>query len=108
MIEGLKVDVKSDELVKILTERMQHHADRSAAYEKKSQELKATLSGLEEELSVGKVSNRSAADTLDNKAGEHKNKYVYYKFMLDHVIQNDVYRLGQDDLERLGVSIRYF
>lgn len=108
MIEGLKVDVKSEELVKILTERMQHHLERSEAYNKKAAELKATLSGLEEDLSVGKVSNNSASGGLETKAREHKDKSTYYKFLLDHVIQNDTYRLDQADLERLGVSVRYF
>ena len=108
MIQGLQVDVKSDELKAIIEERFKHHTDRSEVYAKKAEELKKSIAGLEEDLAVSKVSNGSAADGLEGKSREHKDKATYYKFLLDHVIQNDVYRLGQEDLKRLGISTHYY
>lgn len=108
MIQGLQVDVKSDELKSIIEERFKHHTERSEVYAKKAEELKKTIAGLEEDLLVGKVSNGTASDSLETKAREHKDKATYFKFMLDHVIQNDVYRLAQEDLKRLGISTHYY
>lgn len=108
MINGLQVDVKSDELSKILQERMKHHEDKSHVYEVKAAELAKTIKDIEEDMTVGKVSGGTPAENLVAKSREHREKASYYKFMIDHVIQNDVYRLGQEDLQRLGITTRFY
>ncbi len=108
MIVGLQVDVKSEELVKILEERRKHHEDKKAVYETQAAELKKVIKNIEEDMRVGKVSGGTPADNLEHKAREHGEKAGYYKFMIDHVIQNDTYRLGQEDLARLGIVARMY
>lgn len=107
MINGLQIDVKSDELVKILKERLDYHEKKHVAYEKKAAELGAQIKNIEEDMEVGKVSGGTPVEQLNNKAREHKEKAAYYKFMIEHVIQNDIYRLSQEDLSRLGITTRY-
>lgn len=104
MIEGLQVDVKSDELGKILQGRVDYHSSKAKAYEEQSTKLRATMKNIEEDMEVGKVSNGDPAQSMDQKAREHKDKAVHFQFMIDHVIQNDVYRLSQQDLSLLGIS----
>jgi len=108
MINGLQVDVASDELTRIMQERLKYHQDKADVFEKNAAELMKTIKNIEEDMSTGKVSGGNPAEQLQTKAREHKEKATYYKFMLEHVIKNDTYRLGQDDLARLGITARYF
>ena len=104
MIEGLKIDVKSAELKKILEERYGYHVEKSKTYSAAAQNLLASVKGIEEDMSVGKVSHANPAQNLENQARTHHESSNYYKFMLEHVVQDDTYRLGQDDLRRLGIA----
>lgn len=104
MVEGLQVDVKSEELVKILTERLEHHQKKADTYTSKASELGAQIKLIEEDMEVGKVSGGTPVEQLQRKAREHQEHVTWYEFMLKHVIVNDVYRLGQRDLQRLGIS----
>ncbi len=109
MIVGLQVDVKSEELVTILEERKRHHESKKAAYESQAAELTRVIKNIEEDMQTGKVSSgMTPAGSMEQKAREHGEKAQYYKFMIEHVVQNDVYRLGQDDLARLGIVARMF
>ena len=104
MIQGLQVDVKSAELKSILEGRVEYHSSKAKAYEEQSLKLRATMKNIEEDMEVGKVSNGDPAQSMDQKAREHKDKAVHFQFMIDHVIQDDIYRLGQNDLSLLGIS----
>lgn len=108
MIQGLQVDVKSAELKSILQERLKYHEDKSVALAKEAEKLRKVITNIEEDMTVGKVSSGDVSQNLDSKAKEHKDKASYYKFMIDHVIQDDVYRLGQEDLGRLGIATRFY
>ena len=105
MISGLQVDVQSDELKKIIQSRIDYHTERAALYGSKADEIRKSLEGVEEKT-IGKVSNGSPTQNLEEKAREHTDKLVHFKFMLDHVIVNDVYRLTQTDLQLLGIAGR--
>lgn len=103
-IQGLQIDVKSDELVKILKDRLRHHEEKSKVYKSQAARLKETMESIDEDLDIRKVSNGDPVHTLEDKFREHQDKMAYFQFMLDHVIQNDTYRLGQEDLHKLGIS----
>lgn len=107
MIAGLQVDVKSAELKKILEERLDYHVEKAKTYTTAATNLRKSMKDIEEDMSVGKVSSGNPAANLEQQAKTHTDSSHYYKFMLEHVIQDDVYRLGQDDLRRLGVSAQY-
>jgi hypothetical protein len=103
MVNGLQFDVQSDELKKIVQTRVEYHTEKADVYTTKAASLKEALNGVDEETR-GKVSNGSPVGQLEDKAREHRNKAIHFQFMLDHVIQNDVYRLSQNDLHMLGIS----
>jgi len=103
MVNGLQFDVQSEELKKIVQSRLDYHNEKAQVYETKAASLKDALNGVDEETR-GKVSNGSPVGQLEDKAREHRNKAIHFKFMLDHVIVNDTYRLSQNDLHLLGIS----
>ena len=107
MIEGLQVDVKSAELKKILEERLDYHANKAKTYAKAAADLRQSVKAIEDDMSVGKVSGANPAQNLEQQAKTHTDSVNYYTFMLDHVITDDIYRLGQEDLRRLGVTVQY-
>lgn len=108
MIQGLQVDVKSAELKKILEERLKYHEDKNEVLVAEASKLRESIKNIEEDMVVGKGSGGDVAQNLETKARDHKDKANYYKFMIDHVIQDDVYRLGQEDLARLGIAGRFY
>lgn len=105
MVEGLQFDIQSEELKKIIQSRIDYHIDRAQLYRVKAEEIRKSLEGVEEKT-IGKVSNAGPTESLETKAREHTDKLVHFKFMLDHVIINDVYRLSQQDLQLLGIASR--
>jgi hypothetical protein len=105
MIQGLQIDVPSDELIKILQERLAHHQSKAETYEKKAKELGAQIAAIEEDMELGKVSGGTPVEQLSKKAREHKDQAGWYDFMIKHVVQKDVYRLEQKDLQRLGIAV---
>lgn len=106
MVQGLLVDVKSDELLSIFKERLVHHQEKSKTYAEQANALAAQLKNIEEDLMTGKVSGGGTPiDTLNKKAREHQDNAHWYDFMIKHVIQNDVYRLDQRDLQRIGITV---
>jgi hypothetical protein len=104
MVQGLQIDVKSEELIKILKERLDHHQAKADTYEAKAKELGAQIKAIEEDMEFGKVSGGTPIEQLSKKAREHKDQAVWYNFMITHVVQQDTYRLDQRDLQRLGIS----
>jgi L-lactate utilization protein LutC len=101
----LQIDVPSDELIKILKERLEHHKNKADTYEKKAKELGAQIAAIEEDMEVGKVSGGTPVEQLSKKAREHRDQANWYTFMIDHVVQKDTYRLDQRDLQRLGIAV---
>lgn len=108
MISGLQVDVKSAELKKILEERLVYHEEKWTILTREAEKLRASLKNVEEDMVVSKVSTGDVSQNLESKAREHRDKATYFKFMIDHVIQDDIYRLGQEDLVRLGITARLY
>lgn len=107
MINGLQVDVKSAELKSIIKSRIEYHTEKAEAYSKQALKLKQTIMNIEEDVSHGKVSNgQDVSQGMEGKAREHKDKAIHFQFLLDHVILDDVYRLGPQDLQLLGIAQR--
>jgi len=109
-IMGLQVDVKSAELKKIISSRVEYHQNKAEAYEAQAGKLRATIKGIEEDNEVGKVTNSNGdpAQNMETKAKEHKDKAVHFQFLLDHVIVDETYRLSTEDLRMLGIATARF
>lgn len=118
MIEGLHVDVPGTELKTMLGKRLEYHQEKVVAYEKQlgnAKEQRDRLKALEADFAdkaeeIGKFQNSSSVrdpvPELENKIRSHKDQCVYYKFMAEHTVVAETYRLAESDLVRLGISGR--
>lgn len=105
IIEGLHVDVKGTELKDLLLGRLKYHLDKVSNYEKQLVELKRVDKALAEDAeSISKFSTASPAQSLEQAIKKHKDQTVYYRFVADHVITTATYRLGENELLRLGIQ----
>lgn len=105
IIEGLQFDVKSEEVKRIVSERVEHHERKAKAYGEKATELGASIKAIEEDLEVGKVSGGTPLEQLQRKSREHADKANQFRFMLEHVIAEGTYRLKVNDLAFLGITV---
>jgi hypothetical protein len=101
MIEGLKIDVSSEELARLLREREVHHNNRVETYATKIDALKEA--GVEELPVSG-----DPLSGLQTKVIEHQRKYALFHFLREHLIPHEIYRLTETDLARLEILSRYY
>jgi hypothetical protein len=104
MIEGVKIDISTDELKDHLSERASYHQEKQAFYEGQVESLKAGHVG---EMDKGAISNDPVSQ-LEGSARRHKETAALFQFISDHLVPNEVYRLEERDLTRLEVLSRYF
>lgn len=110
MIQGLFIDVPSTELKAMLEGRLKYHQDKVTMYRGQLEGLEKLEAGLDEEARrMGKTSTATPKDSMQQAIKKHSDQVVYYKFMSEHVVPNEVYRLGDNELARLGISSeRYY
>jgi hypothetical protein len=101
MIEGLKIDVTSEELRTHLDERAKYHRQKADWY---ASQIEALQSG---GLDRSRGSN-DPLDSLGNSMKAHRDKTSYFAFLAQHLITGETYRLSQDDLSAIEVASRYF
>lgn len=101
MIEGLKIDVTSEELKAHLDERVKYHREKADWY---ASQIDALRSG---GLEHGRGSNDPLA-SLDISLKAHRDKVSYFGFLAQHLVIGETYRLSQDDLAAIEVASRYF
>ena|SRR6185369_2909676 len=101
MIEGLKFDVTSAELVAHLSERVTHHIERAAFYASQS---KALEDGNAEGMNY---SGGDPVRALKDKRSEHEHKKELFEFLVAHVISGETYRLTESDLLQLEIISRH-
>jgi type IV secretory pathway VirB4 component len=106
MVTGLQIDIPSDELKKLMEERLAHCNEKQTVYEQEAKTLRASVQKLEGDLKVGKGGGFNPAETLEQNATKYRELAAWYKFMLEHVIKNETYRLSTEDLRLLGITAR--
>lgn len=85
MIEGLKIEMSTDQLSARLAERILWHQQTVDAYE--------------EELSRSRGGSRDGRrNVLEQEMREHQEQVVVLSLLRDHLIPNEVYRLMENDL----------
>lgn len=99
MIEGLKLDIKAEELIQRLEERIAHHRSKAESYGLQLEKL-GEIQPIEEEEDILSLSRgrESPRITLERKLKEHMDRAAILKFLRDHVVQGEVYRLSEHDL----------
>ena len=102
MIEGLKVDVTADELIRVLEERIDSHREIAEDCEQRRARLEAITTpdpeDTEQQLAAAWP---GYLENLERRAERHRDRAYALAFLRDHVIAHEVYRLGEDDLEIL-------
>jgi hypothetical protein len=99
MIEGLKIDVPSAELVEHLETRVRHHRERRTFYETQAASF---LEGAEQ-FAVANVTN-DPVHGLESSAKSHSQREAFFRFLAEHVVEGETYRLDERDLERLEMG----
>lgn len=109
MIEGLHVDVSSAELKEMLLGRLKYHQEKTTAYERQLADLTKIQAAFDEEAQrMSKMSNQGPKESLESAIKRHREQSIFYRFVSEHVVPNETYRLDENDLTRLGVqSDRY-
>jgi hypothetical protein len=100
MINGLCIDVSAKELKAHLAARADHHEQKADWYKTQA----ATLS----EGGVSTGMSNDPVRSLEQSAQQHREKAAYFRFMEQHIIENETYRLSQDDLSQIELSSRYY
>lgn len=98
MIEGLKFDVKGEELKKHLSERAEHHTKRAAFYRKQEKEF---LDNAEESrVREGQNTMKRTHEAMKESAERHDSSARRYRYLADHVVAGTevVYRLSEAEL----------
>jgi hypothetical protein len=101
MIEGLKIEITSDELRVHILARAEHHRERATFYEAQVSNLRA--GGLTAERGV----SNDPVGSLNHSATQHRNKTAFFAFLAEHLVPGETYRLTENDLERLEIFSRY-
>ena len=102
MIDGLRLDVSADEIVKLLEQRITEHRENADADEDNAKKLDALKrpDDLEDEIWVD---DSTATSRLRRRAQRERNRTEALKFMRDHVIRGETYRLTNEDLQTLEI-----
>jgi hypothetical protein len=104
MIEGVEFDISSQELAKHLHTRVEHHNKRAKWYADKADTLAEGEFNEETRQKMSSTNNANPVDTFKAGAKRHKAKASLFSFMATHVIQNETYRLSENDLNRLELT----
>ena len=100
MISGLCIDVSAKELKAHLGARADHH-------EKKAEWYRTQASTLSEGGAGTEMSNDPVRSLAESEQ-QHREKAAYFRFMEQHIIENETYRLSQNDLSQIELSSRYY
>ena len=129
IVEGIRLQITYESLKAHLVKRAKYHEQRGKHWLKKAEEaveafnktakeriqFETDLQEEEEGLGGGgKFSSnyvRQSTDPGSNEMGiarTHRNKYVYFMFIADHLIEDRMYELQETDLTRLELASNYF
>lgn len=101
MIEGFRIEVTADELARHLDERIRHHHDRAADFERRAKELEVIgHSGLDDD-DEGLVGCWGLNDQLERKTARHRDRETVLVYLRNHLVAGEVYRLSEGDLRSL-------
>ncbi len=101
MIESLKLDVKAEELVQRLEDRIAYHRTKAESYGTHIAKLgEIPTIGEEEEDDVVSLTrgHESPRISLERKVSEHADRAAILTFLRDHIVPGEVYRLSEQDL----------
>jgi hypothetical protein len=99
MIEGLKIQIGSQELKMHILGRAAHHREKTEWYAKQINSLKQ-----------GHVSQTGASNdpiaSLEQSRKSHNNAATFFKFLAHHLVGDEIYQLSENDLTRIEILDR--
>lgn len=103
MIDGFRVEVTSDEIVRHLEQRIRHHRDIAAECMAKAKRLESLESSEEAEDEDDELGMMwpGYQDELQRRAARHRSREAMLTFFRDRVVTNEIYRLAERDLRSL-------
>jgi hypothetical protein len=101
MIEGIKIEMTTEELRAHVAARAEYHEQKAEWYLKQTASL---AEGREEQWNV----SNDPTQSLKRSATEHQEKSAFFHVIAEHLIPAEVYRLVQADLVQLEFFSRYF
>lgn len=101
MIEGIKLDFSSAELVSHVGERAAYHRQKETWYR---QQVGTLEQGREENPNA----SNDPVSSLKRSQVEHAQKADLFEVIAKHVVPNEVYRLTSGDLASLEIISRYY
>lgn len=96
MIDGLKLDVTADEIVKLLDERINEHVEGADADESNAQKF---LRSDDDDDGCG--DEAPVSTRLRRRAQRERERADALTFMRNHVVRGETYRLTAEDLRIL-------
>jgi hypothetical protein len=101
MIDGLRLDVSADEIVKLIDQRIAEHEENADADE----ETAAKLGSLRQPNDPDDDcwAEDSAPQRLRRRAQRERERIDALRFMRDHVVRGETYRLTNEDLRTLEI-----
>lgn len=101
MIEGIYLDISSDQLRDHLNSRVAYHQSKKTSYEAKRRVL------ADVDLSEAS-SSYTPQQSFDQKIQQHADRARVLAFMAEYIIPDETYRLSENDLRSLELLDRYF
>ena len=99
MIEGLKFQMKSADLVKHLASRVEHHSARAASYKKEVANFKENAA--DSQFKMGQNTIVKTVEELEKQEVFHRMSAKYFKVICDGVIPDDTYIMTKEDLSHI-------
>lgn len=101
MIEGLRLDITADEIVKLIDERITEHTANAATDEADAKRFDATARTDDEDDEF--ADEMSVGARLRRRAQRERERADALGFMRNHVVRGETYRLTNDDLRTLEI-----
>lgn len=104
MIDGIQFDISTNELKEHLMARVAVHEKKAILYSEKSNQFHEVISDEDGQQKMSSMTNNNPVDTMRAGAKRHRIKASLFKFMANHLVQNETYRLSESDLGRLELT----
>jgi hypothetical protein len=104
MIDGFRIDVTADELVRHLDQRVRHHreqAQKCARKAKRYEDLDPDPSTDGEDDGETGAWWPGVGEELERRAARHRTRELHFAFLRDRVAMHEIYRLDLGDLRSL-------
>jgi hypothetical protein len=102
MIEGIKIQMTTEQLRDHVAERADFHANKAEWYRKNADNLRD--GGLKAEANI----SNDPTSSLERSCESHRERATFFRIIAVNLIPDETYRLSESDLARLELFSRYY